>query len=285
MDLSVSTREAEQVRRANESGKQPAVFVHGLWLLPQSWEAWCAYFEDRGFSALAVDWPGDQVSLDAARGNPDSLAGLSVTEIADHVAEVIASLKRKPILIGHSFGGLLVQMLAGHGLAAATIAIDPAPSKGVLPLPFSTIKASMPVLGNPLNRGRSVTLTFDQFRYGFANAVGEDEARALYDTFHTPAPGRPLFQAATANLNPLARTKVDKTNPERGPMLLISGERDNIVPFVLTNAAYKKQRKNKVAVTELVEIPGVGHSLVIDSGWSAVADVAAEFVTRQNLND
>ncbi len=278
----VTAREAAEVARANESGKQPVVFVHGLWLLAESWDAWKAYFEERGYVALAVDWPGDQLGFAEAHEHENSLAGTSVRDVADHVEEVIGGLDRKPVVIGHSFGGLLVQIIAGHGLAAATVTIDPAPSQGVLPLPFSSLKAAFPVLGNPVNYRRTVTLTFDEFRYGFANAVDEDEARKLYETMHTPAPGRPLFQAATANVNPWAATKVDEKNPARGPMLVVSGEDDNIVPFALANAAYKKQRKNSAA-TELVEIPGVGHSLVIDSHWSEVAGAAYDFLQRQGV--
>lgn len=279
----ITTREAEQVAAANASGRQPVVFVHGLWLLASSWDDWKQYAESKGYAPVAVDWPGDQATFAEAHRNEDSLAGTSVADVADHVAEVVATLDRKPVLVGHSFGGLLVQMVAGRGVAAATVAIDPAPSRGVLPLPFSALKASFPVLGNPLNRGRTVTLTLEQFRYGFANAVSEEEARRLHETVHTPAPGRPLFQAATANVVPWTVVKADKLNPERGPVLVITGEKDNIVPFSMANAAYKLQKKNRHAVTELVEIPGVGHSLVIDSHWQEVADAAFAFVERQGL--
>ena len=216
MSTTVTAREAAEVAAANDSGRQPVVFVHGLWLLPSSWEPWKQLFEKKGYAAVAVDWPGDQATYDEAHAHADSLAGTSVGDLAEHLAEVIGGLDRTPVVIGHSFGGLLAQMVAGRGLAAATVAIDPAPGRGVLPLPLSTLKASLPVLGNPLNRGRTVTLTFDQFRYGFANAVPEDEAHRLYETFHTPAPGRPLFQAATANLFPWTQAKADPRNPARG---------------------------------------------------------------------
>lgn len=279
----VTAREAAEVAAANASAKQPVVFVHGLWLLAESWKPMRDHFEAQGYSTVAVDWPGDQGSFAEAHANAGSLAGTSVADVADHVAEVIAGLDRKPVVVGHSFGGLLVQIIAGRGIAAATVTIDPAPSRGVLPLPFSSLKAAFPVLGNPLNYGRTVTLTFDEFRYGFANAIPEDEARELYSTFHTPAPGRPLFQAATANLNPWARTKADKKNPARGPMLVVTGERDNIVPFAMANAAYKKQRKNAASATEIVEIPGAGHSLIIDSAWKSVADEALAFLARQGV--
>lgn len=279
----VTAREAAEVAAANASGRQPIVFVHGLWLLQDSWDGWKAYVEERGYAALAVDWPGDEPTYDAAHAHPDTLAGTSVPDVADHVQEVIEGLDRKPVVIGHSFGGLLAQIIAGRGLAAGTVAIDPAPSQGVLSLPFSALKASFPVLGNPLNRGRTVTLSFEEFRYGFANAVSEQEARELYRTFHTPAPGRPLFQAATANLNPWAKTKAAKTNADRGPLLVITGEKDHIVPFALANAAYKKQRRNQHHPTEIVEIPGVGHSLVIDSHWREVADASLAFLGRSGL--
>jgi len=277
MNTTITTTEAVQIRIANDSGKQPVVFVHGLWLLGSSWTAWREYFESQGYSTVAAEWPGDAADVEAARADTTNLAGLGVQEITDHVAEIARALTLKPILIGHSFGGLLVQRVADLGLAAATVAIDPAPFKGVLPLPPSTLKASSPVLGNPANRKRTVTLTFDQFRYGFANAVSEDEAKALYETFHVAAPGRPLFQAATANLSSGKATKVDVTNANRGPLLVVSGENDNIVPFAIANAAYKLQSKNP-GVTEIVEIPGRGHSLTIDSGWKDVADAALAFV-------
>lgn len=279
----ITAREASEVAAANTSGKQPVVFVHGLWLLAESWKPWREYFEAQGYSTVAVDWPADQGSFAEAHANADSLAGTSVADVADHVAEVIAGLNQKPVVVGHSFGGLLVQIIAGRGIAAATITIDPAPSQGVLPLPFSALKAAFPVLGNPLNYSKTVTLTFDEFRFGFANAVSEEEARHLYDTVHTPAPGRPLFQAATANFNPWAKTKANKKNADRGPMLVVTGENDNIVPFAMANAAYKKQAKNTASATEIVEIPGAGHSLIIDSGWKAVADAALEFLAKQNI--
>jgi pimeloyl-ACP methyl ester carboxylesterase len=182
-------------------------------------------------------------------------------------------------VIGHSFGGLLTQILAGRGLSAASVAIDPAPFRGVLPLPFSALKSASPVLGNPANRSRAIPLTYDQFRFAFANAVSEDEAKQLYDTFAEPAPGAPIFQAAAANLNPWTEVKVDTKNPERGPLLIISGEKDNTVPWAIANASYKQQKRNE-GVTEIIKIPDRGHALVIDSGWRDVANTALAFVKR-----
>jgi non-heme chloroperoxidase len=283
IDTSVLTpREATEVAAANASGRPPVVFVHGLWLLASSWDGWREWFEERGYATVAADWPGDPASVEEAHRDASGLDGTSVADVADHVAAVVAGLDRPPVLIGHSFGGLLVQIVAGRGVAAGAVAIDPAPSKGVLPLPFSALKASLPVLRNPANRGRTVTLTFEQFRYGFGNAVEESEARALYEAVHVPGPGRPIFQAASANLTPGKATAVDARNPQRGPMLVVSGEKDHIVPFVLADAAYKKQQRNP-SPTEFVEIPGVGHSLVVDHGWRDVAEAAYGFLQRQGL--
>jgi pimeloyl-ACP methyl ester carboxylesterase len=199
--------------------------------------------------------------------------------VADHFDQVVRGLARKPAVIGHSFGGLLAQILAGRGLSAATVAIEPAPFRGVLPLPFSALKSAWPVLGNPANRNRAVPLTYDQFRFGFANAVSEEEARHLHETYAVPASGVPLFQAATANLNPWTEAKVDTDNPARGPLLIVSGEKDHTVPRAISHAAYKQQLDNP-GVTEFVEIPGRGHAIVVDSGWREPAQVALKFVQR-----
>ncbi len=275
----ITEHEAQQVERANATKVQPVVFIHGLWLLPSSWERWAKVFEDAGFTALTPGWPDDPETVDAANANPEVFAHKSVGQVADHFDKVVSRLTKKPVIIGHSFGGLLVQILAGRGLSAATVAIDPAPFRGVLPLPVSALKSAWPVLGNPANRNRAVPLTFEQFRFGFANAVSEKEAQELYDTFAVPASGRPLFQAATANLNPWTEAKVDTRNPKRGPLLIISGEKDNTVPWAIANASFKEQRRNP-GVTEIVEMPNRGHALVIDSGWREVADKSLAFAQR-----
>jgi non-heme chloroperoxidase len=269
----------EQLERANASGRQPIVFIHGLWLLPSSWDRWGTLFEEAGYTAVSPGWPDDPDTVEEANANPEVFAHKSVGQVADSYAEVIGRLDKKPAIIGHSFGGLLVQMVAGRGLAAATVAIDPAPFRGVLPLPISALKSAAPVLANPRNHGRAVPLTYEQFRYGFANAVSEEEAHELYETYAVPASGTPLFQAATANLNPWTEAKVDTKNPDRGPLLLIAGEKDNTAPFAITNASYKKQKENE-GVTEIVEMPNRGHGLVIDSGWREVADKALAFIRR-----
>src|SRR5438309_5131282 len=275
----ITEHEAQQVERANATGLQPIVFVHGLWLLPSSWDRWATVFEEAGYTAVTPSWPDDPETVDEANANPEVFANKTVGQVADHFDGIIRRLTKKPAIIGHSFGGLLVQILAGRGLSAATVAIDPAPFRGVLPLPLSALKSAWPVLGKPANRHRAIPLTFEQFRFGFANAVSEDEARELYKTFAVPASGAPLFQAATANINPWTEAKVDVENPERGPLLITSGEKDNTAPRAIAHASFKRQQINGVG-TEFIEIPNRGHSLVIDGGWREAADTALAFIQR-----
>jgi len=279
MSVLIDRKVADQIEHANSTGKTPVVFVHGLWLLPSSWDRWAALFDEAGYASVQPGWPDDADTVEEANAHPEVFAHKTVGQVANHYAEVMGGLKKKPAIIGHSFGGLLVQILAGRGLAAATVAIDPGPFRGVLPLPFSALKARAPVLRNPLNINRAVPLTYDQFRYGFANAVTEDEAKDLYKTYAVPASGVPLFQAATANINPWTEAKVDTKNPDRGPLLFINGAKDNQVPWAITDASYKKQKRNQ-GVTEIIELPNRGHALVIDSGWREVADTALAFIQR-----
>ena len=280
----LTAAERAQVQRANVSGLHPVVFVHGLWLLPGSWQRWAEAFEEAGYIALAPGWPDDPASVAEANANPGAMANKTVGQVADHFSAVIAQLERKPAVIGHSFGGLLAQILAGRGQSAVTVAIAPAPFRGVLPLPFSALKASWPVLGNPANRNRAVPLSDEQFRYAFANAVSEDEARELYRTFAVPAPGAPLFQAAAANLNPWTEAQVDTLNHDRGPLLIVCGQKDHTVPWAIASASFRQQQANP-GLTEIVELPDRGHSLVIDSGWREVADTALAFVRRFAMAD
>lgn len=277
--VAITDHEAEQIQAANDSGTQPVVFVHGLWLLPSSWDRWRTFFEDAGYTTLTPAWPDDPNTVEEANRHPEVLAHKTVGQIADHFGEVVGRLDRKPAIVGHSFGGLLTQILAGRGLSAVSVAIDPAPFRGVLPLPISALKSARPVLGNPANHGRAVPLTYEQFRYAFANAVTEDEARELYATYAVPGSGVPLFQAATANLNPWTEVKVNSKNPDRGPLLILDGEKDHTVPWAIANASYKKQKRNP-GVTEIAEVKGRGHSLVIDHGWRDVAQLSLDFVQR-----
>jgi non-heme chloroperoxidase len=275
----LTEHEQQQISDANASGRAPVVFVHGLWLLPSSWDRWQTLFQEAGYATLAPGWPGDPETVAEAKADPSVFAGKSIKDVADHLDGAIQKLDRKPAVIGHSFGGLMTQILAGRGRSAASVAIDPAPFRGVLPLPFSALRSASPALKNPLNRGRAVPLSYEQFRYAFANAVPEDEAHELYDTFAVAAPGEPLFQAAAANLNPWTEDKVDTKNPERGPLLILDGELDHVVPWSIANASYDQQKGNP-GVTEIQKVPGRGHSLTIDNGWREVAKIALAFVQR-----
>ncbi len=275
----ITGHEQAQIERANASGKTPVVFVHGLWLLPSSWDRWARAFEEAGYAAVTPGWPDDPETVAEAKEHPEVFAGKSVGDVADYLEGVVRRLETKPAVIGHSFGGLLTQILAGRGLAAVSVAISPAPFRGVLPLPISALRSSSAVLANPANRHRAVPLTYEQFRYAFANAVGEDEARELYDSYSVAGSGEPIFQAAAANFNPWTEAKVDTRNPERGPLLIISADEDHTVPWAIANASYKKQKHNE-GVTEIVKLQGRGHALTIDRGWREVADTALAFVAR-----
>jgi non-heme chloroperoxidase len=255
------------------------VFIHGLWLLPSSWASWADFFQQAGYAPLTPDWPDDPATVEQARADPAVLAGKTLGQVAGHTSEIIGALNKKPALVGHSTGGLLAQMLAGRGLAAATVAIDPGVFRGVLPLPASVLRGVGPFLVNPRTRGRAITLTFGQFSYGWANALEEKEAKELYEAFHVAGSGIALAQMGNANLNPRTEATVNTTNPGRGPLLIIDGAKDHTVPWAIANAAYKRQRRNP-AVTQIVKIPNRGHSLTIDHGWSEVAQTALNFVKR-----
>ncbi|MEU4312436.1 alpha/beta hydrolase [Nocardia sp. NPDC024068] len=278
-ETTIDPHTLEQIAQANAGGRTPVVFVHGLWLLASSWDRWADLFAGAGYAPITAGWPDDPDTVAQAREHPEVFADKTVGQVADHIAEVISRLDRKPAVIGHSFGGLLAQIIAGRGLSVASVAIDAAPFRGVLPLPISSLRAAAPVLTRPANRHRAVPLTYEQFRYSFANAVSEEEARQLFDTFAVAAPGAPLFQAAAANLNPWSEAAVDTGNPDRGPLLIVSGEKDNTVPRAISEAAYRRQLENP-DITEFVEIPERGHALTIDSGWRDVAEVCLKFVTR-----
>ena len=276
----LTTHEQQQIERANAAGKQPVVFVHGLYLLASSWDHWRAFFEEQGYTTLAPGWPDDPETVAEAKDDPEVFARKRIKQVTDHYADAIRQLKTRPAVIGHSFGGLIAQQLADEGLSAVTVAIDPAGFRGVLPLPLSELKSGAPVLSKPANYHRAVSLTFEQFRYGFTNAVEEDEAHELYEMFAVPGSGTPVFQAAAANLNPWTEDQVNTKNPERGPLLLIAGGKDHTVPLKVVAAAYTLQ-KNNPAVTEFREIPDRGHSLTIDHGWREVAETALAFIAQQ----
>src|SRR3954463_12304989 len=275
----ITERERQQVEQANLSGRTPVVFIHGLWLLPSSWASWAQRFEEAGDAALTPSWPDDPETVEQARAHPEVLARKTLKQVADHTADVIGALDKKPAVMGHSTGGLLTFMIAARGRSLVSVAIDPGPFRGVLPLPLSALKSAAPVLKNPLNRGRAITLTLDQFKYGWANTLSDEEAKQLYETYHVAGPGVALMQMANANLNPFTEAKVDPKNPARGPLLIMDGEKDHTVPWAIANAAYKRQKRNE-SVTEIEQIPNRGHSLTIDSGWREVAEKALAFVKR-----
>ena len=276
---SVSEREKREIDAANASRNVPVVFIHGLWLLPSSWANWVEFFQQAGYAPLTPDWPDDPDTVAEARANPEVFAKKTLKQVAEHTTEIINALDKKPVVMGHSTGGLLAQMLAGQGLSAVTVAIDPGVFRGVLPLPASVLKGVGPFLINPRNRGRAITLTLEQFKYSWANALDEQEAKELYETFHVAGSGIALAQMGNANLNPWTEAKVNTKNPLRGPLLIIDGEKDHTVPWAIAHAAYKRQRSNPAA-TEIVKMPNRGHALTIDHGWREVAQAALDFVNR-----
>jgi pimeloyl-ACP methyl ester carboxylesterase len=275
----ISEREKREIEAANAAGTTPVVFIHGLWLLPSSWTNWVTFFKQAGYAPLTPNWPDDPGTVEKARATPDVLARKTLKQVADHTAGIIGKLRKKPAVLGHSTGGLVAQMLAGRGLCAATVAIDPGVFRGVLPLPLSTLRASGPFLLNPRYRGRAITLTFEQFNYGWTNALDEDEAKRLYEAYHVAGSGIALAQMGNANLNPWTEAKVNTKNPDRGPLLILDGEKDHTVPWAIANASYKRQKRNP-SVTEIKKVPNRGHSLTIDHGWREVAQTALDFVKR-----
>jgi len=260
----------------------PIVFVHGLWLHASSWQPWCEYFNERGYSSHAPGWPKEPETVALARAHPEAIANLGIDDIAKHYQSVIERLPEMPILIGHSFGGLIVEKLLGRGIGRAAIAIDPAQIKGVLTLPLSQLRSALPALGNPLNLTRAVSLSREEFRYGFGNAVSEQESDTLFDRWTIPSPARPLFQAAVANFTPNSQAEVNTRNDSRGPLLLISGTADRTVPDATTRATYR-QYWNSTAVTEMRQFEGRGHSLTVDAGWSSLADACLQWLNKHGM--
>jgi pimeloyl-ACP methyl ester carboxylesterase len=260
----------------------PVLFIHGLWLHATSWEPWMHMFRDAGYEPSAFGWPGDSDTVEASRANPDAIGDHGIDDVVAHFASLIEQMPSPPILIGHSFGGMIAQKLLGQDKAVAAIAIDAAQIKGVLPVPLSALRATLPVFKNPANKHRAVSLTAEQFRFAFANAVSEEESQQLYDHWTIPAPGRPLFEAAAANFNPHSPAKVDTDNSGRGPLLLIMGGQDHTVPEAITRSTLKQYRHSD-AVTDVLEFADRGHSLTIDHGWRDVADASLTWLDKQGL--
>jgi pimeloyl-ACP methyl ester carboxylesterase len=260
----------------------PVIFIHGLWLHATSWNPWIDLFRQAGYEPSAPGWPGDPDTVEEARANPDILAGHGIDDVVGHYAKIIDGLGAKPVLVGHSFGGMIAQKLLGQDLATAAVAIDAAQIKGVLPVPLSALRSALPVFKNPANRHKAVSLTAEQFRYAFGNAITEQESQELYERWTIPAPGKPLFEAATANFDPHSPAKVNTANEMRGPLLLITAGRDHTVPEAITRATLKQYRHSD-AVTDLLEFPDRAHSLTIDHGWREVADTCLSWLKKHGL--
>jgi pimeloyl-ACP methyl ester carboxylesterase len=277
--VTITTTEHNDIVRANHAGVTPIVMIHGLWLPGSSWLPWRGYLEELGFVTVAPGWPGVPDSVAEARDHPETQAGKGISDVSEHYAEVIRALDRRPVLIGQSLGGLVAQRLAGEGLAAATVALAPSPFRGVLPVAVSTLRASAPVLAHPAAWHRTVMLSRSQFRFVFGNALPAAESDEMYDELCIPGPARPLLQSATANLSPLTEARVDTGRPDRGPLLLVAGEKDNTVPWPIAYSAYQRQAANPNR-TEIALAPGRGHSLAADRGWREVAENVVAFVTE-----
>jgi alpha-beta hydrolase superfamily lysophospholipase len=261
---------------------RPVVFVHGLWLHATSWGPWIELFRDAGYAPIAPGWPNEPDTVEGARQQPDLVANLSIDDVAAHYTKIIDSLDASPVIIGHSFGGLITEKLIGQGVGSAGVAIDPAQIKGVLPLPLAQLRSALPGLGNPANLHKAISLTRKEFRFGFGNALTEEESDALYERWAIPSPARPLFQAAVANFVLHSQAEVDTGNDDRGPLLLISGLEDHTVPDVVTRSTMKQYR-DSTAITELRQFEGRGHSLTVDSGWREVADAVLEWLAKNGL--
>jgi pimeloyl-ACP methyl ester carboxylesterase len=258
----------------------PVVFLHGLWLHATSWQPWCELFGERGYVPTAAFWPGEAATVEATRAQPDAQAGQGIEDVTEHIGQLIAGLPRPPVLVGHSFGGMIAEKLLASGIGTAAVAIDAAQIKGVLPLPLSALRSTLPVFRNPANRNRAVSLTTEQFRYAFGNALSPEESDALHERWTIPAPGKPLFEAAAANFSPHSPAAVDTANDARGPLLLVTGGRDHTVPGSITRSTLRQYRHSS-AVTDLAEFPDRGHSLTVDAGWREVADACLTWLDKQ----
>jgi non-heme chloroperoxidase len=264
------------------SSSTPVVFIHGLWIHSDSWQNWLEVYQQAGYRSMAPGWPGDGDTVAATRQNADAVANHGIEEITASYRRVIATLNAPPVVIGHSFGGLIAQKLLADGQARAAIAIDPGQIKGVKPVPLAQIRSGLPVLANPGNKKKAVSLTNHQFRYAFGNAIPEAESDELFDRWAIPGPGRPLFEASTANISKTSPAAVDTKNSNRGPLLIVGGGKDHTVPEVVAEAAYKLYSGSN-ATTDYQVFADRGHSLVFDHGWREIAEYTLAWLERQGI--
>lgn len=261
----------------------PIVLIHGLWMTSLSWENWIQRYTAQGYRVIAKSWPGMDGDINELRRDPSRIATLGINEIVDQYEQIIRTLDRPLFIIGHSFGGLITQILLDRGLGAAGVAIAPAPVKGILFLPLSTIKVSLPALSKPANIHRAVPLTPEQFHYAFTNNLSGEDSLAVYQRYAVPGPDHVLFQAAFANFNRHAATAVDFHNDDRAPLLLISGGDDHVSPASVVEANFKLYRKSK-AITAYKDFPGRTHYTLGQDGWEEVADYALSWAEAHTGN-
>lgn len=260
----------------------PVVFIHGLWIHSDAWQNWVDLYRQAGYQPTAPGWPGDSPTVDATRRDPAAVANHGIDEITASYLSVIDGLGTRPVVIGHSFGGLIAQKILASGYASAAVAVDPGQIKGVKPVPLAQIRSGFPVLSKPGNKKRAVSLTRKQFEYAFGNAIPRSESDALFDRWAIPGPGKPLFEASTANFSKTSPAAVDTKKNDRGPLLIIGGGKDHTVPEVVAKAAYKLYAGSS-ATTDYKSFPDRGHSLVFDHGWSEIADYTLTWLRRQGL--
>jgi pimeloyl-ACP methyl ester carboxylesterase len=259
------------------------VLIHGLWVTPRSWEKWVEHYESKGYRVLAPAYPGLEVEVEALREDPSPIKALTVPAIVEHLENIVGELDSPPIIMGHSMGGLLTQILLDHGYGAAGVAIDSVPAEGIKVVPVSQIRSVFPVLRNPANRMKAVGFTPEQFHYAFANTLSEEESQEVYDRYHIPAPGRLVWGGVLANFTPGHQdTYVDFRNEDRAPLLFIAGEEDNLMPPAVNESNVKHYRHTK-SVTDYKEFPGRSHYIVGQEGWEEVADYALEWAV-ENAN-
>src|SRR5918992_2695845 len=261
------------------SAPDTVVLIHGLWMTPLSWEQWVERYTERGYRVIAPSWPGMELDIDELRRDPSPIARLGAAEILDHYERIVRQLASPPIIMGHSFGGGFVQVLLDRGLGAAGVAIDSAPVKGVLGVPFSTIRSVWPILRNPANVDRAVPLTREQFHYAFTNTLGRRASRKAYERYHVPGAGRVLFQGALANVHSRTVLRVDFSRADRAPLLFIAGGSDHVVPAWINKSNARHYRRSK-AITGYTEFPGRSHFTLGQAAWETVADYAINWAAK-----